>query len=58
MTGDRIFAAIAEKLQITRPLVCLDVETTGKAFGVDRIVPLKEGTGTAARMENDRRGGR
>jgi DNA polymerase III subunit epsilon len=31
---------IAQLLGITRPLVCLDVETTGKVVGVDRIIQI------------------
>lgn len=41
MSNDaRLFAEIAERLQITRPLVLPDVETTGKVPGVDRIVQI------------------
>ena len=34
------FAAIARRLRITRPLICVDLETTGKVPGVDRIIQV------------------
>jgi DNA polymerase-3 subunit epsilon len=42
---------IAQRLQITRPLACVDLETTGVAFGIDRTIqiavmkvyPIREG---------------
>jgi DNA polymerase-3 subunit epsilon len=35
-----VLAAIAQQLQITRPLVCVDLETTGTVPGVDRIIQV------------------
>jgi DNA polymerase-3 subunit epsilon len=35
-----VFAALARQLQITRPLVCVDLETTGKVPGVDRVIQI------------------
>jgi DNA polymerase-3 subunit epsilon len=35
-----LLGQIAERLQIVRPLVVVDVETTGKVAGVDRIVQI------------------
>lgn len=31
---------IATRLKITRPLVCVDLETTGTALGIDRIIQI------------------
>lgn len=33
-------ARIAARLQITRPLICLDLETTGTVLGLDRIIQI------------------
>jgi DNA polymerase-3 subunit epsilon len=35
-----LLRAIAHRLQITRPLACVDLETTGVALGIDRTIQI------------------